>query len=137
LSQESDQLTSSYFTHHLLLALRGAGDANCDGRVSLDEEYRYTYNRTLAVTAVTAVGAQHATLETALKGKGDVVLTRPSSASSQLIVPAALEARMLIQHRASGSVFGDLDKARGRDLRLAVVGGDYTVLVRRGDEVRE
>jgi hypothetical protein len=28
LSQESDQLASSYFTHHLLSALRGAGDAN-------------------------------------------------------------------------------------------------------------
>ncbi|HSS38872.1 MAG TPA: caspase family protein, partial [Polyangia bacterium] len=50
LSQESDQLESSYFTHHLLLALRGAGDANQDGRVSLDEAYRYTYNRTLAGT---------------------------------------------------------------------------------------
>ena len=50
LSQESDQLASSYFTHHLLLALRGAGDANQDGKVSLDEAYRYTYNRTLAGT---------------------------------------------------------------------------------------
>jgi hypothetical protein len=137
LSQESDELTSSYFTHHLLLALRGAGDANGDGRVSLDEAYRYTYNRTLAGTAATAVGAQHATLETALKGKGDVVLTRPASASSQLFVPSALEGRLLIQHRPSGAVLGELDKARGGAVRLAMASGPYVVLVRQGDDVRE
>jgi hypothetical protein len=137
LSQESDQLASSYFTHHLLLALRGAGDANGDGKVSLDEAYRYTYNRTLAGTAATAVGAQHATLETALKGKGDVVLTRPAAASAQLVVPAGVEGRLLIQQRASGSVLAELDKARGGAVRLAMASGPYTVLVRRGDEVRE
>jgi hypothetical protein len=137
LSQESDLLTSSYFTHHLLLSLRGAGDANGDGKVTLDEAYRYTYNRTLAGTSATAVGAQHATLETALKGKGDVVLTRPAVASSQLVVPAAVEGRLLIQHRASGSVVAELDKARGGPVRLAMSTGPYTVLLRRGDEVRE
>lgn len=137
LSQESDQLTSSYFTHHLVLALRGAGDANQDGRVSLDEAYRYTYNRTLAGTAATAIGAQHATLETALKGKGDVVLTQPSGASSHLLLPALIEGRLLIQHRGSGSVVAELDKARGGTVRLAMASGPYTVLVRRGDEVRE
>jgi hypothetical protein len=138
LSQESDQLTSSYFTHHLLLALRGAGDANQDGKVSLDEAYRYAYNRTLAGTAATAVGAQHATLETSLRGKGDIVLTRPASAAAQLVVPAALDGRLLIQHRTSGSVIAELDKARGgAAVRLAMPTGPYTVLVRRGDEVRE
>jgi hypothetical protein len=137
LSQESDQLASSYFTHHLLLALRGAGDANQDGKVSLDEAYRYTYNHTLAGTAATAVGAQHATLETELKGKGDVVVTRPALASSQLVVPAKLEGRLLIAHRPSGSVLAELDKAPGAAVRLAVPSGPYTVLLRQGDEVRE
>jgi len=137
LSQESDQLTSSYFTHHLLLALRGAGDANQDGKVTLDEAYRYAYNRTLAGTAATAVGAQHATLETSLRGKGDVVLTRPGSAPSLLSVPAAVEGRLLIQHRPSGSVLAELDKARGDTFRLALPTGPYTVLLRRGDDVQE
>jgi hypothetical protein len=137
LSQESDELASSYFTHNLLLALRGAGDANQDGQVSLDEAYRFTYNRTLAGTAVTAVGAQHATLETALKGKGDVVLTRPTLASSQLVVPARLAGRLFIQHRPSGSVLAELDKAPGAPVRLAVPPGPYEVLLRQGDQVRE
>ena len=128
---------SSYFTHHLLLALRGAGDANQDGQVSLDEAYRYTYNRTLAGTAATAVGAQHATLETALKGKGDVVLTRPTLASSQLVVPARMAGRLFIQHRPSGSVLAELDKAPGAPVRLALPSGPYSVLLRQGDEIRE
>src|SRR5215510_11273989 len=41
LSQESEELRSSYFTHHLLVGLRGAGDADHDGQVSIDEAYRY------------------------------------------------------------------------------------------------
>ena len=56
LSQESDELRSSYFTHHLIVALRGAADADGDGRVSLDEAYRYAYRRTLASTSETQVG---------------------------------------------------------------------------------
>jgi len=50
LSQESEQLRSSYFTHHLLVGLRGAGDADHDGQVSIDEAYRYAYHQTLLAT---------------------------------------------------------------------------------------
>jgi hypothetical protein len=39
--------------------LRGAGDASQDGNVSLDEAYRYTYQRTLTGTAA-AVRARDA-----------------------------------------------------------------------------
>jgi len=53
LSQESEQLRSSYFTHHLLVGLRGAGDADRDGQVSIDEAYRYAYHQTLLATAET------------------------------------------------------------------------------------
>lgn len=136
LSQESDDLAGSFFTHHLLLALRGAGDANQDGKVSLDEAYRYTYQRTLTGTAATAVGAQHATLETDLRGKGDVILTRPAAAA-QILIPAAIEGRLLFQHRRSQSVVAELDKARGEAVQLAVPTGPYSVLVRRGDDLRE
>ena len=54
LSQESETLRSSYFTHHLLVGMRGAGDANRDGQVSIDEAYRYAYHQTLLATAETA-----------------------------------------------------------------------------------
>jgi uncharacterized caspase-like protein len=43
LSQESDEVGGSYFTHYLLSGLRGAADTSGDGEVTLDEAYRYVY----------------------------------------------------------------------------------------------
>lgn len=92
LSQESEELRSSYFTHHWLVALRGGGDRDGDGRVTLSEAYQYAYNHTLATTAQTAVGEQHATLETNLRGKDDVALTRPALANTRLRIPPSSKA---------------------------------------------
>ncbi len=130
LSQESDELKGSYFTHHLVAGLRGAADADGDGRVSLDEAYRYAYRRTLASTAATKVGGQHVTLETELSGQGEVPVTFPRDARSQLELPGKLEARVLVLHHASGSVVAEVQKIAGTPLRLALVAGSYDALVR-------
>jgi len=129
LSQESDELHGSYFTHHLVTALRGAGDADGDGRVSLDEAYRYAYRRTLASTARTQVGEQHVTLETDLAGQGDVPVTYPADARAQLELPGPLDARVLVQRRPSGSVVAEVQKAPGAAIRLAFVAGSYEAIV--------
>jgi hypothetical protein len=130
LSQESDELKSSYFTHHLIVALRGAADADGDGRVSLDEAYRYAYRRTLASTSQTQVGGQHVTLDTDLAGQGDVPVTYPADARSQLELPGSLEAKVLVQQKPSGSVVAEVQKAKGAPLRLAFVSGAYEAIVR-------
>ncbi|MEO6573487.1 MAG: caspase family protein [Polyangiaceae bacterium] len=131
LSQESDELKSSYFTHHLVVALRGAGDADGDGRVSLDEAYRYAYRRTLASTTRTKVGGQHVTLETDLVGQGEVAVTYPAEARSQLELPGGLDARVLVQHKASGSIVAEIQKAPGAPVRLAFAAGSYIAVVRQ------
>ncbi|HEY8041546.1 MAG TPA: caspase family protein [Polyangiaceae bacterium] len=131
LSQESDELRSSYFTHHLTTALRGAGDADGDGRVSLDEAYRYAYRRTLVSTARTQVGEQHVTLETDLAGQGEVAVTFPAEARSHLELPGPLDARVLVQHRPSGAVVAELQKAPGPPIRLAFAAGPYDAIVRQ------
>ena len=131
LSQESDELRASYFTHHFLTALRGAGDTDGDGRVSLDEAYRYAYRRTLASTARTQVGEQHVTLETDLAGQGDVPFTYPAEARAQLEIPGPLDARVLVQHRASGAIVAEVQKASGAPVRLALVAGAYEAIVGR------
>ena len=130
LSQESDELHSSYFTHHLIVALRGAADADGDGRVSLDEAYRYAYRRTLASTSETQVGGQHVTLETDLAGQGDVPVTYPAESRSQLELPGALDARVLVQQKPSGNVVAEVQKAKGAPLRLAFTAGSYEAIVR-------
>lgn len=131
LSQESRELGSSYFSHHLAVALRGAGDGDGDGRVSLDEAYRYAYQNTLADTARTQVGSQHATLETELKGRGDVPLSYPADADAQLLLPAPLEGRVLVQKERRGAVMAELIKAQGSELRLALPSDRYEVVVRK------
>jgi hypothetical protein len=129
LSQESDELRASYFTHHLVVGLRGAADANGDGQVSLDEAYRYAYQRTLTTTAETQLGRQHVTLETDLAGRGDVTVTYPAHARSQLELPATLSGRVLVQHQPSGTVVAEVEKSRGTPLRLAFAGGTYDAIV--------
>src|SRR5581483_265065 len=72
-SQEADRLRASFFSHHLVNALRGAADQNGDGRVTLGEAYAYTYLETLRSSGQT-LALQHPTYSYDVKGRGDVVL---------------------------------------------------------------
>jgi hypothetical protein len=130
LSQESPELSGGYFTHHLTVGLRGAGDADGNGRVSLDEAYRYAYDRTLSATSRTQVGGQHATLETNLAGRGDVALSYPVDADALLVLPEALLGRVLVQRRGRGAVLAELTKVAGHPLSVALPSAAYDVLVR-------
>ena len=132
LSQESEQLKSSYFTHHLLVGLRGAGDANGDGQVSIDEAYRYAYHQTLLATAETAVGGQHVTFEADLKGHGEVPLSFPRAATASIVLPERLVGKTLVEDKRAHAVVAETYKARGAAVRIAVAPGDYEVLVRQG-----
>ncbi len=58
LAQESEELQGSFFTHHLVAALRGAADRSGDGRVTLEEAYGYAYARTVESTFATRGGMQ-------------------------------------------------------------------------------
>jgi hypothetical protein len=131
LSQESEQLRGSYFTHNLLVGLRGAGDANGDGQVTIDEAYRYAYHQTLLATAETAVGGQHVTFEADLKGHGEVPLSFPRAATASIELPAALEGKTLVEDKRTTTVVAETYKAKGAAVRIAVAPGDYRILVRR------
>jgi hypothetical protein len=87
-AQESAQLGGSFFTHHLDVAMRGAGDADDDGQVTLGEAFRYTAARTLSATAGTAQGPQHPTYDFRMSGRGDVVLADLRRAEAHLRLPA-------------------------------------------------
>jgi hypothetical protein len=136
LSQESERLQSSFFTHHLLAGLRGAADMDRDGHVTLAEGYRYAYHRTLVDTSSTSVGSQHATLETGLRGKGEVVLTYPARAGAQVELPIWLGGEVLIERRPSGSVIAEIHKAAKESVRLALPPGEYRALLRQPQGVR-
>jgi hypothetical protein len=129
LSQESHELEGSYFTHHLVSGLRGAADLDDDGAVTLAEAYGYARDRTLAATARTAVGEQHATLEMELRGRGELVLTRPMLAAARLELAAALDGELLLTR--GGEVVAEIAKAKGSSVRLALPGGSYDGVLRR------
>jgi len=127
-SQEAQELGASYFTHHLVVALRGAADNDRDGRVTLDEAYQYAYHRTLIDTSKTAVGKQHPTLETKLTGKGEMVLSEPRLASSSLVLAEALAGELLIFRADMPRVVAEVHKTRGSAVKLALAPGRYRVL---------
>ena len=135
LSQESHRLRSSFFTHHLIVGLRGAGDSDRDGRVTLSEVYRYAYNATLAATTKTRVGGQHPTLETELRGKGEVVLTYPHRSQSKLIFPANLQGKIVVRHASSGNIVAELQHAKEQK-SVAFPTGKYTVYVKNDNDFR-
>ena len=79
LAQESDELHSSFFTHHLLAGLLGMADRDRDGRVTLGESFDYASERTLDTTVRTWAGPQHPTFRYDLSGQADLVLTHPGT----------------------------------------------------------
>jgi len=137
LSQESDALRSGFFTHHVVAGLRGAADVDHDGRVTLDEVYRYAYHRTLSDTTRTSIGGQHVSLETDLVGHGGVPLAFPGRADVALELPTDLAGTVLVEHARSGSVVAEVEKANGDTVRLALVGGRYRVYVRGARTLHE
>jgi hypothetical protein len=86
-AQESAAIGGSFFTHHLEIALRGAGDADGDGRVTLAEAFRYTAARTVAGTATTQAGPQHPTYDFRMAGRGDVVLADLRRGEGTVMLP--------------------------------------------------
>jgi hypothetical protein len=123
-AQESAALGGSFFTHHLEVALRGAGDADGDGRVTLGEAFGYTSARTRAGTAATVAGTQHPTYEFKMSGRGDVVLTELRRAVARLLVPPDPGA-ILFLHGPSG-LFAEVP-GPASELTLALPAGAYRV----------
>lgn len=123
-AQESATLGGSFFTHHLEVALRGAGDADGDGRVTLSEAFGYTAARTRAGTAETVVGAQHPTYEFKMSGRGDVVLTDLRRAEARLLVPPDPGSTLVLAR--GRTVFAELP-GPSAEIVLALPAGAYRV----------
>src|SRR5437868_15363159 len=87
-AQESAAIGGSFFTHNLEVALRGAGDADGDGQVTLAEAFRYTASRTVANTASTESGPQHPTYEFRMAGRGGLILADLRRADASIRLPA-------------------------------------------------
>ncbi len=119
-AQESDALRGSFFTHHLVSALLGAGDSDGDGRVTLEEAYRYAYEATLRSTSETWSGIQHPTFRYELQGAGKLALSELPIATptrATLVFPPGRTYLLIEGNERGGVVAGVADVARVRRLR--------------------
>jgi caspase domain-containing protein len=125
-SQESERIRGSFFTHHLISALRGAADADGNGRVTLGEAYQMAYRETLARTESTQGGVQHATYDIDLSGTGELVLTDLRASAAGLVLAAALEGRIFVRDTA-GALAAEVIKRGGARIELGLPRGRYSV----------
>ncbi len=132
-SQESDRLQASFFTHYLISGLRGAADDSADGRVSLQEAYRFAYRHTLARTATSRHGPQHPSYRIDLAGAGQIILTHLSPHRSYLVLPGAARGTFFIHQKSRGSILAEVTKVHARPLRIALPAGRYEVSKRLRD----
>jgi len=131
-AQESAAIGGSFFTHHLEVALRGAGDADGDGLVTLAEAFRYTAAQTASGTAATRSGPQHPTYEFKMSGRGDVVLADLRKAEAKLLLPP--DPGTLYVVRGPRSLVAEV-QAGPSPVTLALPAGKY-VVERRAPEGR-
>ncbi len=127
-AQESDRVRASFFTHYLVSGLRGAADFSGDGRVTLNEAYRFAFDETLARTEDTRAGPQHAAYDIQLVGTGDLVMTDLRETGAALHIPKGLSGRMYLRD-AHGNLVVELNKPKGRMIELALDAQTYQVLL--------
>ncbi len=135
-SQESDRIGASFFTHFLVSGLRGAADANQDGKVTVNEAYQFAFTETLARTERTRSGAQHPTYDIQLAGSGDVVVTDLRGTDAILVFPEAAAGRYFVRDR-EGRLVAELRKVAGRPIELGVDSGAYRVVREDGGRLAE
>ena len=137
-SQESDELKGSFFTHALVSGLLGAADENGDGRITLDEAYRYAYEATLRGSSRTVAGTQHPTFQYDVRGAGDLVLAileQKARGRAWLELPPG-RTWLLFQDSADGPVVGEMGSA-DRVRRLSLRAGRYFLRGRAPDVLLE
>ena len=134
-AQESERVGGSFFTHFLVSGLRGAADDSRDGRVSLNEAYRYAFNETLARTESTQGGPQHPAYDMQLSGSGDLVLTDLRGTSALLVIAPEIDGRVFIRD-AAGVLVAEIRKPGGRTMTIGLEPGKYQVTVEQSASLR-
>ncbi|MGK0358936.1 MAG: hypothetical protein ACI9U2_001230 [Bradymonadia bacterium] len=135
-AHESETLRGSFFTHHLLAALVGAGDRDRDGRVTLTEAYAYAFTHTLRASERTPT-LQHPTYAYDIKGKGDLVLTRLDVGVGMGWLRAARAATYLLREGDDAGPVHTVATIEQSDVRMALPAGSYFVQERHRDHYRE
>jgi hypothetical protein len=136
-AQESDTIKGSFFTHYLVSALRGAGDRDGDGDVTVEEAFEYAHDATLRATSSSAIGVQHPTFRYEVRGRTGHVLTWPllANKSAKLTFPSG-KAYLVFSGSERGPVVGEVS-AQAASRTIAVRPGTYFIRARALDHLLE
>jgi hypothetical protein len=137
-AQESDELKASFFTHYLHSALVGAADTDGDGRITLEEAYRYAHDNTVRATSRTLAGIQHPSYRYDLRGQGKVVLTElgANAATRGFLAFPSGRTYLVTRGDRAGAIVGEV--ATGSTARrLSVRPGRYFVQGRATNHLLE
>jgi uncharacterized caspase-like protein len=126
-AQESDDLRGALFTHYWVSALRGAGDANGDGRVTVAESYDFAYSQTLLRSARGSGVLQHPAAIFDLRAAAPVVLTSTIDGATALRFPRTPDAHYLAYAIGSRAVLGEIWGSAEHDATLALPPGRYLI----------
>src|SRR6185436_15143674 len=119
---EAGAWRGSVFTHHLVAGLRGAADRLLDRKVSLEELYRYAFDRTTA-----GESGQHPGYAFRLAGYGELIVSEPGRAPAQLTVPPGLDA-VTVTERETGESLAEARKPLSRLLGFGPARVDVRLL---------
>lgn len=131
-SQESDRIKGSFFTHYLVTGLRGAADVTQDNRITLNEAYHFAYTETLSRTEKTLSGPQHPNYNIQMTGTGDVILTDIRKGAVKLVLAGNLSGKFFINDNEDMLV-SEFRKAYGRKMSIGLEKGAYSVINQRRD----
>jgi len=126
-AHESGDLLGSYFTHHLVAALRGAADRRGDGVVTVTDAFAYAKERTIRDSAAVSMQPQHPSFFMNLRGRADLALARVDT-SPTVVDLEETEGPLQLIHLSTGVVVLEVPEGR-RALKLSVPPGRY--LLRR------
>lgn len=133
-AQESDQLRGSFFTHYLISGMRGAADTN-DGTVSLEEAYKYAFDRVVSHTGETTAGVQHPNRDFRIKGEGELALTQVDSGRATATLPAELAGMITVVRLPDRTPVAEVSKVAGTPVTLALAPGSYSMRRMEGQDL--
>ncbi len=133
---ESQELGGSLFTQHFIAGLRGAADLSRDGRVTLEEAYRYAYARTLDSAAALSATPQTPEFDMDLRGAGELVLAETHRGRARLTLAIEAPGEWTVAPLDGSAEVLRFVKSAG-PAELALEPGTFRLRARSGDGFAE
>ena len=126
-SIEDEGLKGSVFSHYFISGMRGDADVDKDGRIDLDELYKYTYHSTVAKTVETPVGSQHPRFDYDLRGAGSLILSWPKKSEARLTIGPGASGTFLIASKYKRRVLAEVNLQKHETKTMALPAQRYIV----------